>query len=87
MINELLKKKVKASKSTSDEIAEQVGTSRQQLWNYTDKGQLPHVQIANSLAKFFNMSTEELFPYYSKPREERYKKWITVPYAIKSLPI
>ncbi len=74
MINQLLKKKVKQSKYTSKQIATAVGISRQQLYNYTDDGQVPNAFIANSLARFFDMHTEELFPNYNKTKDERYGK-------------
>jgi DNA-binding XRE family transcriptional regulator len=72
MLNQLLKKKVKGCKSTQREIADAVGISRQQLWNYTDDDQTPNVAIANSLARYFGVETQGLFPYYNKPRGERY---------------
>ena len=74
MINQLLKKKVKQSKSTCKQIATAVGITRQQLWNYTDDEQVPNVAIANALARFFKMRTDELFIEYNKPKDERYGK-------------
>ena len=73
MINQVLEKKVKSSETRRVDIADTVGITRAQLWNYIN-GQMPNVPIANSLARYFNMHTEDLFPYYSKPKDERYGK-------------
>ena len=73
LLQKLLKEKVKETKKTVEQIANESGITRQQFYLYIDKMQVPGVHIANSIARYFGVPTEKLFPYYAKPRNERYE--------------
>lgn len=74
MKNKVLTKNVKTSKKSVIQIAREVGVTRMTIYNYMDNLYFPNVHIANSLARLFKTTTEELFPYYSKPKDQLYNK-------------